>query len=260
MKTPSPKCPSLPRPRFQGPFICCHRWPHCHCPEREDLSFTVNDAFAALDGVSPSVVANLQTDEWSNHLQDALLYHVLDSKVPSSAVTHGLKAATLKGEDLSFTVKKHDTFVNTNSEVILTDILADNGVIHVIDNVLLPSWLGKSIFDIIGRSDDLSKILKFIDIVQNVIEDVLSTAGAYTLLKAEPILYHEWGSVFVKWKHQINSYLFVTVHYNDNRKNRSSVTLYDSIFEQNPTTPSSSSSLVMTFSYERVGVGEIKMH
>ncbi len=69
-------------------------------------------------------------------LSDILLYHVLGTEVLSSALTSG-PVATLNGQnitiDLSSGVK-----VNS-SNVILADILSDNGVVHVIDAVLVPS-------------------------------------------------------------------------------------------------------------------------
>ena len=69
-------------------------------------------------------------------LSDILLYHVLGTEVLSSALTNG-PVATLNGQniiiDLTSGVK-----VNT-SNVVLADVLTDNGVVHAIDAVLVPS-------------------------------------------------------------------------------------------------------------------------
>ena len=57
-------------------------------------------------------------------------------EVPSSAVTDGLVAAAVNGDDLSFTVG--DSVMVNDATVVLADVPASNGVIHVIDKVLMP--------------------------------------------------------------------------------------------------------------------------
>ena len=101
-----------------------------------DGPFTVfaptDDAFAAA-GID---LASLDTDEGKAALTDILLYHVVAGEVPSSAVTDGLVAAAVNGDDLSFTVGE-GVMVN-DANVVLADVPASNGVIHVIDKVLMP--------------------------------------------------------------------------------------------------------------------------
>ena len=70
-------------------------------------------------------------------MTDILLYHVVAGEVPSSAVTDGLVAAAVNGDDLSFTVTQGVVMVN-DATVVLADVPASNGVIHVIDKVLMP--------------------------------------------------------------------------------------------------------------------------
>ena len=101
-----------------------------------DGPFTVfaptDDAFAAA-GIDLEV---LDTDEGKAALTDILLYHVVAGEVPSSAVTDGLVAAAVNGDDLSFTVG--DSVMVNDATVVLADVPASNGVIHVIDKVLMP--------------------------------------------------------------------------------------------------------------------------
>ena len=101
-----------------------------------DGPFTVfaptDDAFAAA-GID---LASLDTDEGKAALTDILLYHVVAGEVPSSAVTDGLVAAAVNGDDLTFTVGE-GVMVN-DANVVLADVPASNGVIHVIDKVLMP--------------------------------------------------------------------------------------------------------------------------
>ncbi len=107
----------------------------------DDLSgegpFTVfaptDDAFAALpDGT----VATLLEDP-TGDLANILLYHVLGAKVLSTDLVNGMTATTLLGEDVTVTINEAGVFIN-NAQVILADIETDNGVVHVIDAVLLP--------------------------------------------------------------------------------------------------------------------------
>jgi uncharacterized surface protein with fasciclin (FAS1) repeats len=93
-----------------------------------------DDAFAALP---EGTVASLLEDP-EGALTDILLYHVVDGVVMAEDVV-GLSAApTLQGQDITVTVTDGQVFLNDTVQVIITDIVASNGVIHVIDAVLLP--------------------------------------------------------------------------------------------------------------------------
>jgi len=91
-----------------------------------------DDAFAAA-GVD---LVALDNDEGKAALTNILLYHVVSGTVPSSAVTDGLVAAAVNGDDLTFTVG--DNVMVNDANVILADVMASNGIIHVIDKVLIP--------------------------------------------------------------------------------------------------------------------------
>ena len=82
-------------------------------------------------------LSTFDTDEENETLVDILTYHVVPSQVPSSAVTDGLVATAVNGDDLTFTVSDSGVMVN-DANVTLADVPASNGVIHVIDKVLLP--------------------------------------------------------------------------------------------------------------------------
>ena len=88
-----------------------------------DQAFT--DAGIDLSAVSQSDLA------------DILTYHVVSGAVPSSAVTECMSADTVNGNPLSFTVNG-GVMVN-GANVTLADVNTSNGVIHVIDKVLLPT-------------------------------------------------------------------------------------------------------------------------
>jgi uncharacterized surface protein with fasciclin (FAS1) repeats len=91
-----------------------------------------DEAFAALpEGTLDALLADIPA------LTDILLYHVVDGKVMSGQVVTLSEAETLLGEPVSIRVEDGNVFIN-DSQVVLADIEASNGVIHVIDAVLLP--------------------------------------------------------------------------------------------------------------------------
>lgn len=91
------------------------------------------EAFAALpDGTIEALLADPTGD-----LADILLYHVVPGKVMAADLSDGLEATTALGAPVTFTVSDSGAMVE-NANIIATDIEASNGVIHVIDSVILP--------------------------------------------------------------------------------------------------------------------------
>ena len=70
-------------------------------------------------------------------LANILLYHVISGEVKAAAVTDGLTAKTLQGSPVTFKVMDGKAMIN-DANITATDIMASNGVIHVIDSVILP--------------------------------------------------------------------------------------------------------------------------
>ena len=105
----------------------------------DDGLFTVfaptDDAFAALPA---GTLDTLLLPESKQALTDILLYHVVSGKVMAADVVTLSGATTVLGKDVTITVKDGKVFLNDTVQVIITDIEASNGVIHVIDAVLLP--------------------------------------------------------------------------------------------------------------------------
>jgi transforming growth factor-beta-induced protein len=137
---------------------------------------------------------------WKDHLEDLLNYHVLPIVVHSSDITNGSKEPTVNEEEIGFSLKvpvlgETGIFVNTDAEVVEADIDIVNGIVHVIDDVLLPPWVSKSIMDIATDEnptklpggedlkmfvDDLqAQVLDAVDDYQ--LPDILSAPGGYTV-------------------------------------------------------------------------------
>ena len=94
-----------------------------------------DDAFALLPA---GTLDSLLLPENKQQLTDILLYHVVSGKVMAADVVGLTSATTVLGKDLTITVKDGNVYLNDTVMVIITDIEASNGVIHVIDAVLLP--------------------------------------------------------------------------------------------------------------------------
>jgi len=92
-----------------------------------------DDAFAML----PQETIDALLADPTGDLTQILLYHVLSGKVMAGDLSDGLEADTLQGEPLLFALSDAGATVN-EANIIVTDIETSNGVIHVIDSVLLP--------------------------------------------------------------------------------------------------------------------------
>jgi len=82
-------------------------------------------------------LADFNTPEEKATLTDILLYHVVSASVPSSAVTDGMLATMANGDKAKFGVSSGTVTVGT-ATVTTADVQASNGIIHVIDKVLMP--------------------------------------------------------------------------------------------------------------------------
>lgn len=94
-----------------------------------------DDAFAALPA---GTVESLLLPENQQQLVDILTYHVFAGKVMAADVVNLTSATTVLGTDITITVRDGNVYLNDTVQVIITDVEASNGVIHVIDAVLLP--------------------------------------------------------------------------------------------------------------------------
>lgn len=104
----------------------------------------------ALSGPGPFTVfaptntafQNAPTGLTTDQLKTVLLYHVLDKEVLASQISFGTPIATLANQSITINSGTPPTITDTTfapADIIATDVLASNGVIHVINKVLIPS-------------------------------------------------------------------------------------------------------------------------
>jgi uncharacterized surface protein with fasciclin (FAS1) repeats len=103
-----------------------------------------NAAFAKLKKNAPKTYAAVASDKAL--LKKVLTYHVLAKKVASSGAVAAAKqnasVKTVEGEKIKLSLKGGKLFLNGNSQVIVADVAATNGVIHAINTVLVPPSAG----------------------------------------------------------------------------------------------------------------------
>jgi len=104
----------------------------------ETTEFTVfaptDDAFGDLD---PELLNNLVTNDITT-LTSILTYHVVPGSVMSTDLSDGMRVETVEGSTIDITIGDGKVLIN-NAEVISADIECSNGIIHVIDAVILPN-------------------------------------------------------------------------------------------------------------------------
>lgn len=94
-----------------------------------------NEAFAKLP---EGTLENLLKPENKEQLQSILTYHVIPAKIKSSAIAPGeTSVETLQGQQVKVVASDNGVTVD-GANVIKTDLYTSNGVIHVIDSVILP--------------------------------------------------------------------------------------------------------------------------
>ncbi len=93
-----------------------------------------NAAFAALPA---GTVENLLKPESKEMLTGILTYHVVAGNVMAADLTDGQIVKTLNGQDLKVSIKDGKVMIN-GANVVAADLAGSNGVIHVVDSVLMP--------------------------------------------------------------------------------------------------------------------------
>jgi uncharacterized surface protein with fasciclin (FAS1) repeats len=92
---------------------------------------------AAFEALPEGVLEMLLKPENKDKLTAVLTYHVVPAEVMSGDLEDGMKAGTVEGSEATISINYGDVMVD-NANVVMADIDASNGVVHVIDAVILP--------------------------------------------------------------------------------------------------------------------------
>ncbi len=140
-----------------------------------DGEFTVfaptDEAFATLpEGTLESLTVE--------QLEAILLYHVLGAEVLSGQLESEQTVETLGGENIFITAGNAGVTINATASVVTPDIEARNGVIHAIDNVILPDAYGTIVDNVVKRYF-LSSLVD--GVLQAELAEALSGEGPFTV-------------------------------------------------------------------------------
>ena len=83
-------------------------------------------------------LSTFDTDEENETLVDILTYHVFSGSVSSTQVTDGMTATMYNGDDAVFTITESGEILIGEATITTADVVASNGIIHVIDKLLTP--------------------------------------------------------------------------------------------------------------------------
>jgi uncharacterized surface protein with fasciclin (FAS1) repeats len=119
-----------------------------------------DDAFAAVDSaLLAAVLADIPT------LTAILTYHVHGGNALSTDLMDGMEVTTLNGASVTVTINEEGTFIN-DAQVIVADLIGSNGVVHVIDAVLLPP-----------TPDSIDEVVANWAVMPNPAKDVFTLTG-----------------------------------------------------------------------------------
>ncbi len=137
--------------------------------------FTV---FAPTDEAFTAAGINLD-DLDSDTLANILTYHVVSGKVMSTDLTNGMRATALNGGTLVFSINEGAVSVN-GANVVLANVPVSNGVIHVIDKVMIPP-AGEICYDMVAHTVDVTKTAETCDKSWIPSVDIPMTAAATSI-------------------------------------------------------------------------------
>jgi uncharacterized surface protein with fasciclin (FAS1) repeats len=132
-----------------------------------------DEAFAKLP---KGTVENLLKPENRHQLTAILTYHVVPGRVTADKVVKLSNATTANGQRIDVRVEEGGVRID-GANVIKTDITASNGIIHVIDEVLIPSM--DTIVDIAAGSDQFKTLVAAVTAAE--LAEVLSGEGPFTV-------------------------------------------------------------------------------
>jgi transforming growth factor-beta-induced protein len=138
-----------------------------------------DEAFAKMDKV---LLESLLKPENKDRLTSILTYHVVPGKVTAADVVKLASAKTVQGEEVEIKVDGNTVTLNGVAKVTATDVMAGNGVIHVIDTVILPPSVREAL-----AAADLKDIVDTAVAAGsfNTLATALQAAGLVDTLKGE---------------------------------------------------------------------------
>lgn len=93
----------------------------------------------AFEKLPEGTVDTVLLPENNEQLTNLLTYHIVPGSYRASDFTDGMTLETQNGQTLTFTERNSTWYINDSAMITTSDVISSNGVIHVVDTVLLPN-------------------------------------------------------------------------------------------------------------------------
>lgn len=104
----------------------------------------------AWKNLSPTIIAKLQSESWGAHLQDLILHHIVDGDImPGSFAVQNETFTSRNAEDIVIGPEPNDTGVRVNGAAAFTNYEATDGVLWMLDKVIMPGWVGRTLLNLV---------------------------------------------------------------------------------------------------------------
>ena len=148
-----------------------------------------NEAFFALDAYDRN---KLQDPAFKAQLVEILSYHVVAGDILAKDLSDGEIVRTVEGENVTVHINGSSVLIN-DAQVVVADVNASNGVVHIVDKVLFPAGLGpKNIVQLAQSVPDLSILVQLV--VAAGLADTLSGTGPFTVFAPTNEAFNALGS------------------------------------------------------------------
>lgn len=149
-----------------------------------DVDLTSNDTYTVFVPTDEAIADLMELMNLSQFdmlafydMPQALKYHVIPGVYLANDLQDGMELFTAEGQSVAISFGDAGAFVNS-AQIIATDIMAFNGVIHIIDEILAPAgYPGATTWDVIVQSPD-----------HTLLEQALLAEGLVEALRGQPIL------------------------------------------------------------------------
>ena len=155
---------------------------------------------AAFDDVNPLLAERLLTPEWIRHLRCIMAYHIAPGIFLAENLSEGQVLITLRGLPVNVTLSPPGLVaVNNSASIVAADILASNGVIHAVDDVLRPRCIAFTLADRALSLPRFSTLEELIELA-GLMDELENNPGPFTLFAPYNIAWEALGE-------ELNAYL-----------------------------------------------------
>lgn len=151
-----------------------------------------DSAFAKLPS---GLLDKLVTEDWEAHLRGILLYHVAYGIIGSTDISDKGSIDTIFGERLNTTVEGDSVKIN-DVNVVKADVKASNGVVHVIDGVLIPPFMANDVIATAQNAGIFNTLLAAVDAAD--LTATLQGDGPFTLFAPTDSAFETLGAAAVQ--------------------------------------------------------------